>query len=161
MANIGSGNALVPSGNKPLPGPMLTHHQWGSVAFNQEQFHSKCPRYQSLKRFENYDYRITATSPRRQWVNVLIRVLWNVHQTRFHYSRHKQNESWRRQVASCSGSSLVDLMPSHWTKASLLYKLYIQGQNWVTLKRKQKNLTRWGLVTPYGVGDLGQHWFRY
>ena len=21
-------------------------------------------------------------------------------------------------------------------------------------------LTHWGLVTPYGVGDLGQHWFR-
>ena len=20
--------------------------------------------------------------------------------------------------------------------------------------------THWGLVTPYGVGDLGQHWFR-
>ena len=22
------------------------------------------------------------------------------------------------------------------------------------------NLTHWGLVTPYGVGDLGQHWIR-
>ena len=21
-------------------------------------------------------------------------------------------------------------------------------------------LTHWGLVTPYGIGDLGQHWFR-
>ena len=25
---------------------------------------------------------------------------------------------------------------------------------------KQATLTLWGLVTPYGVGDLGQHWFR-
>ena len=25
--NIGSGNGLVPSGNKPLPEPMLTYHQ--------------------------------------------------------------------------------------------------------------------------------------
>ena len=22
------------------------------------------------------------------------------------------------------------------------------------------SLTHWGLVAPYGVGDLGQHWFR-
>ena len=22
------------------------------------------------------------------------------------------------------------------------------------------DLTHWGLVTPYGVEDLGQHWFR-
>ena len=23
-----------------------------------------------------------------------------------------------------------------------------------------QKLTHWGLVTPYGIGDLGQHWFR-
>ena len=26
--------------------------------------------------------------------------------------------------------------------------------------KKKKALTHWGLVTPYGDGDLGQHWFR-
>ena len=29
FVNIGSGNGLVPPGNKPLPGPMLTNHRWG------------------------------------------------------------------------------------------------------------------------------------
>ena len=37
--NIGSGNGLLPDGTKPLPEPMLTYHQWGSVAFTWEQFH--------------------------------------------------------------------------------------------------------------------------
>ena len=27
-------------------------------------------------------------------------------------------------------------------------------------RRLTNDLTRWGLVTPYGVVDLGQHWFR-
>ena len=31
--NTGSGNVLVPPVNKPLPEPMLTYYQWGSVAF--------------------------------------------------------------------------------------------------------------------------------
>ena len=29
--NIGSGSGLVPSGNKPLPEPMLTYDQWSPV----------------------------------------------------------------------------------------------------------------------------------
>ena len=30
----GSGNGLLPDGTKPLPEPMLTHHQWSPVTFN-------------------------------------------------------------------------------------------------------------------------------
>ena len=30
--NSGSGNGLLPDGTKPLPEPMLTYHQWDSVA---------------------------------------------------------------------------------------------------------------------------------
>ena len=30
---IGSGNGLVPDGNKPLPEPMLTYHQYGPLTF--------------------------------------------------------------------------------------------------------------------------------
>ena len=30
--NIDSGNGLLPDGTKPLPEPMSTYHQWGSVA---------------------------------------------------------------------------------------------------------------------------------
>ena len=35
LANIGLNNDLLPDGMKPLPEPMLTYHQWGSVAFPQ------------------------------------------------------------------------------------------------------------------------------
>ena len=45
--NIGSGNGLVLSGNKPLPEPMLTNYQWSLVAFTWEQFHGKYVRYLS------------------------------------------------------------------------------------------------------------------
>ena len=34
LVKIGSGNGLLPDGIKPLPAPMLTYHQWGSVALN-------------------------------------------------------------------------------------------------------------------------------
>ena len=47
--NIGSGNGLLPDGTKPLPEPMLTHHQCGSVALTQDQLHMNCLRYQSLE----------------------------------------------------------------------------------------------------------------
>ena len=38
--NIGSGNGLLPEGNKPLPEPMLTDHQWSPVTFISGQFHN-------------------------------------------------------------------------------------------------------------------------
>ena len=37
--NIGSGNALLPDGTKPLPEPMLTDHQWSPVTFILRQLH--------------------------------------------------------------------------------------------------------------------------
>ena len=41
--NIGSGNSLLSGGrSKPLPGPVLTTHQWGLVAFTWGQFYRKC-----------------------------------------------------------------------------------------------------------------------
>ena len=39
LVNIGSGNGLLPDGNKPLPEPMLINHQWGLVAFTWGRFH--------------------------------------------------------------------------------------------------------------------------
>ena len=61
---IGSGNGLLPEGTKPLPEPMLTNHQWGLMAFTSRQFHWKCTRFE----FENNYFKITAASPRGQWV---------------------------------------------------------------------------------------------
>ena len=37
--NIGSGNGLLPDGTKPLPEPMLTYHQCGSLALTWVKFH--------------------------------------------------------------------------------------------------------------------------
>ena len=68
--NTGSGNGLLPDGTKPLPQPMLTYHQRGSVAFSWEQFHRKCSRYQFVKWVWNYNFlKIISTFPRDQWVN--------------------------------------------------------------------------------------------
>ena len=66
--NIGSGNGLLPDGTKPLPEPMLTYHQRGSVALSWEQFHRKCSRYQFVKLVWNYNFKIISTFPRGQWV---------------------------------------------------------------------------------------------
>ena len=49
LCYIGSGNGLLPDGNKPLPEPMLTYHQWGQVAFFQGQFHMNCWKIEFMK----------------------------------------------------------------------------------------------------------------
>ena len=46
--NIGLGqhwfsNGLVPDGTKPLPEPMMTYHQWGTVTITGGQFHKIPP----------------------------------------------------------------------------------------------------------------------
>ena len=41
LVNNGSGNDLLPNGTKPLPEPMLTYHQLGSVAFIWGHYHKK------------------------------------------------------------------------------------------------------------------------
>ena len=69
LDNIGSGNGLLPDGTKPLPEPMLTYHQRGSVAYFWEQFRRNCSRYRFRiwvwkRHFEKY-----FKSPRGQWVN--------------------------------------------------------------------------------------------
>ena len=45
LVNIGSGNGLLPDGTKPLPEPMLSHHQRGNVEFIWGQFHDKFSGY--------------------------------------------------------------------------------------------------------------------
>ena len=70
--NISSGNGLLPDGTKPLPEPMLTHHQRGSVAFFKEQFRWNCSRRQFKKWvWKLHTFNITSTSPRGQWVKLM------------------------------------------------------------------------------------------
>ena len=47
--DIGSGDALLPDGTKPLPQPMLAYYQQGSVALPKTYFTERVQRYQ----FEN------------------------------------------------------------------------------------------------------------
>ena len=69
----GSGNGLLPDGTKPLPETKLTtsNHQWGPVAFTWEQFHLNAQDSSPWDEFENYWFKITATSPRDHWVKEL------------------------------------------------------------------------------------------
>ena len=64
--------AFLPDGTKPLPKPMLTNNQWGLVEFTLGLFHRNCSRYLSLTfDFEKYSFKITAASPRVQWINLV------------------------------------------------------------------------------------------
>ena len=47
--NIGSGNGLLPDCTKPLPEPMLTYHQWGSLAIIWGQFDKTYFKHHLLK----------------------------------------------------------------------------------------------------------------
>ena len=66
--NIDSGNGLLPDGTKPLPEPMLTDHQWSSVAFILVQFHKTCLNHQSQKSVWKLQHKISFKFPRGQWV---------------------------------------------------------------------------------------------
>ena len=48
LANIGSGNSLLPDGTKPLPETMLCSSSMGYVAFTWEQFPRKYSWYQTV-----------------------------------------------------------------------------------------------------------------
>ena len=61
--NISSGNDLLPDGTKPLPESMLTNYQWGLVVIIENAKH-----IYHWYEFENYWFKITAASPRVQWV---------------------------------------------------------------------------------------------
>ena len=50
---------------------------------------------------------------------------------------------------------------NQWWHSSLTAYSSITRPQWVKLCFCLGNgLTHWGLLTPYGIGDLGQHWFR-
>ena len=70
--NIGSGNGLLPSGNKPLPEPMLTNRQSCLVTFTLGQCDARNGQHAQgfYLRYAFYYFHITAVSPRGQWVKV-------------------------------------------------------------------------------------------
>ena len=62
---------LVAWRTKPLSEPVLNLHYWGTVAFTREQFHDS-PSYYLCNTFEIYSFKITASSPRGQWVKLIL-----------------------------------------------------------------------------------------
>ena len=54
----------------PSPEPMLTHHQWVSVAVTLNRFHRKFSRYQFVKCALKCTCKMNYVSPRGQWVNI-------------------------------------------------------------------------------------------
>ena len=66
--SIGSGNSWLPDNTKPLPEPMLTYHQYGSVALTQDQFHKSAQDINSENEFKESNCKITSTSVRGHWV---------------------------------------------------------------------------------------------
>ena len=67
--NIGSGNGLLPDGTKPLPEPMLTCHQLSFVTFPEGGFTEDAYDIYAWYQFQNYWFKITASSPRGHLVN--------------------------------------------------------------------------------------------
>ena len=47
--NIGSGNDLLPDGNKPLPEPMLTDHQWSPSDIHIKAISQEMPQPSIIK----------------------------------------------------------------------------------------------------------------
>ena len=71
LVNIGSGNGLLPDGTKPLPEPILTDHQWSSVAFILGQFHKRCLNHQSLKSMKITYLKFPSNFPGANVLNLL------------------------------------------------------------------------------------------
>ena len=67
-SNTGLGHGLLPDGSKPLPEPTLTNHQCGLVGIFTGNAKDNYPWYE----FENYQFRITDTSPWDQWVKCYV-----------------------------------------------------------------------------------------
>ena len=70
MVNIGSGNGLFPDGTKPLTEPMLIKRQLGPPALIQSNIYLNIHDVNLQVLFKIYTFKITATSPRGQWVNL-------------------------------------------------------------------------------------------
>ena len=85
--NIGSGH-----GNKPLPEPMLTDHQWSAVTLILRQFHKRCLKHQWLVwklHIQNFIHISQGLKPRNsendstlglpRWENVNNSWVWQFH----------------------------------------------------------------------------------
>ena len=69
LADIGSGNGLLPGGTKPLRETMLTYYQLGLLTFVSVQFHNKGISHQSLRLTGKLLIWIFIQILKGQWVN--------------------------------------------------------------------------------------------
>ena len=82
--NMGSGNGFLPDGNKPLPEPMLTDHQWSPVTFILGLFHWRCLNHQSWNPCENYISKISFKFSRGQWDKHCVCILDDIPDSKVH-----------------------------------------------------------------------------
>ena len=65
---------LVAWRDQPFTKLMTAKHQWDLVIFTRGQFRRKCSRYSyPWHEFQNSLFEISATTPRGQWINAVIR----------------------------------------------------------------------------------------
>ena len=148
--NIGSGNDLLPDSTKPLPEPMLTDHQWGLVAFTWEQFHkclwtlicNMCSEITFLK--------ITAASPRGQWVKLLKSGGWfNIKMPSYQYRKsHCGDKTILRPSYLHNGISYTGKTTSlYWIRAQVIwYSIRILQWPRKRLHHTGTNLSAWPLA---------------
>ena len=73
------GYGLLPDGTKPSPESMMIAYWWGSVEFTWQQLYSQSPSYKSVPWISISSFKMTATSPRQQWVNMYMnRYEWHL-----------------------------------------------------------------------------------
>ena len=64
--------------HQAIPEPMLTSHQWGSLAFTWEQFHIECLGNALHNDFKNHTFKIIGICPMVQWVNTTQSVMMHL-----------------------------------------------------------------------------------
>ena len=69
--NIGTDNGLVPSGTKPLSGPMLIYHWWDPSTFTFMHFMEVFQGINHHDTVENNTFNSTTISSKPEWVNAL------------------------------------------------------------------------------------------
>ena len=68
---------MLRDGTKPLPEPMLTYRQWGSVTITW-QFHKRYLSHKSLKLAWKSLIKISFKSPKDQELNIIYKMSANV-----------------------------------------------------------------------------------
>ena len=140
MVKIGPGNGLLPDGNKPLPDPMLTYHQWHPLQnwFISINFYSTYSKWCIWGSFHYH----THNAPQKAWKQWLIKsdAVWSW--------------NWYTFSLKVAFFKLVHHTPTqHWLR-QWLGPTQLNGHQIPLTFNKGKVLTHWGQVTHICVSKL-------